>query len=280
MSMHLQLVSGAPNVTFTAPNKFTFTLPSPYQASDQDRVSLKSLRMYYSWFNMTAAKKNNSLSYTWVDNTVHTVTLPDGIWSFLDFQTYLEQVMFSKKHYLLDNNARPVYYIRFESNSVFYRISLSVNAVPAVLPSGHTAPAGWVAPATNKTPVVHIPATAIRSYLGFEAGSYPSQAQATLFQINGQNVPQVTDITSLMLQSNLVNNEYGPDSRTLASFNVEPGTEPGSLISEIPFYQDWIPMQMARFSQIVLTLVDQNSRPVKIEDTAGFIATLNIERMK
>ena len=279
MSMHLQLVSGAPNVTFTAPNKFTFTLPSRYESGEHDRVSLKSLRLYYSWFNMTAAKKNNQFSYTWVDGVIHTVTLPDGIWSFSDFQSYLEQVMFSKKHYLLDSNARPVYYIKFESNSVFYRMSLSVNVVPATLPAGFTAPAGWVAPGVSKTPLVNIPATAIRTYLGFNSGSYPSVTQTTLFQMNGQSVPQVTDITSLMLQSNLVNNEYGPDERTLASFNVVPGTAPGSLISEIPFYQDWIPIQpMSKFSQIVLTLVDQNSRPVKIEDTAGFIATLNIEQ--
>jgi len=83
--MHLQLVSGAPNVTFTAPNKFTFTLPSRYESGEHDRVSLKSLRLYYSWFNMTAAKKNNQFSYTWVDGVIHTVTLPDGIWSFSDF---------------------------------------------------------------------------------------------------------------------------------------------------------------------------------------------------
>ena len=276
--MHLQLVSGAPNVTFTSPNKFTFTLPSQYRSGENDQVSLKSLRLYYSWFNMTAAKNNNSFSYTWVDNTVHTVTLPDGIWSYADFQKYLEQVMLSKNHYLLDSNNRPVYYIKFESNSVFYRISLSVSVVPAVLPSGYTAPSGWVAQA-DKTPLVNIPATAIRSYLGFEAGSYPNVAQATLYQVNGPNVPQVTDITSLMLQSNLANNEYGPDSRTLASFNVEPGSAPGSLISEIPFYQDWIPVQpMSKFTQVTLLLVDQNSRPVKIEDTAGFIATLNLKR--
>ena len=277
--MNLQIVSGAPNVTFTAPNKFTYTLPTRYLAGNNDRVSLKSLRMYYSWYNMTSSRKNNSFSYTWVDNTTHTITLQDGIWSFADFQKYLEQEMFSKRHYLLDNNGRPVYYIRFQSNPVFYRISLTVAAVPAVLPAGYTAPAGWVAPATIKTPQVHIPATAIRSYLGFDAGSYPVSAQATTFQVNGSSTPQVTDISSLMLQSNLVHNEYGPDSRTLASFNVEPGAEPGSMLREVPPYQDWIPVQsQGKFTEITLEVVDQNSRPVKLEDIAGFICDLNIDK--
>jgi hypothetical protein len=81
-----------------------------------------------------------------------------------------------------------------------------------------------------------------------------------------------------MLLCNLAYNAYGPDSRVLATFNIVPGTQPGSMISEVPFYQDWIPVQPnSDFETIELSLVDQNSRPVKIEDPAGFICTLNLE---
>ena len=96
--------------------------------------------------------------------------------------------------------------------------------------------------------------------------------------MNGTLVPQVTDASSLQLQTNLTFNEYGPDTRTLATFNVPPGTEPGSLISEVPFYQDWIPVQpRAKFKTITLELTDQNGRKVKIEDPAGFICTFTID---
>jgi hypothetical protein len=213
-----------------------------------------------------------------VDGSNHVVTLPDGIWSYVDFQGFLERTMRAAGQYLTNAGGEAVYFIRFESNPVFYRISLTVSPVPATLPAGWTAPAGWVAPGVDTTPQVVVPNTAMQNYLGFSQGSYPAAPQAALYQVNGNLVPQVTDISSLMLQTNLANNEYGPDSRTLATFNVEPGTAPGSLISEVPFYQDWIPVKPgARFQQIDVTLVDQNSRPVKLEDTAGFICTITVE---
>lgn len=278
MSIHLQVVSGAQGVTFTAPNKFSFKLPTQFVVGPDNRISLKSLRMYYSWFNLTSAKNNNSFSYVWSNGTTYPVVMQDGVWSFADAQAFLQQTMQANGHYLLNAAGQPVYYIQLQANSVFYRLSLTLTPVPAVLPTGWTAPTGWVAPATDTVPLLIVPATAIQTYLGFPAGTYPAVTQALTYQINSPNVPQVTDISSLMLQSTCVKNEYGPDARTIASFVVPPGQQPGTVISEVPFYQDWIPMQPnVKLNVLELTLVDQNSNPVKIEDIAGFICTLNIE---
>ena len=275
---HIQIVSGSPNVEFVAPNKFRFKMPSPYKSGNYDRVSMKSLRLYYSWFNLTQAKNNNRLSYRWIDNSEHEVVWKDGIWDFEVFQQYLEQVMMSKGHYLLNDKGSPVYFIQLEANSVFYRISLTVRPVPAVMPIGWVPPPGFVTPPRDKTPQLIIPSTKIADYLGLQPGSYPATWQSTIFQTNGQLAPQVTDSSSLMLLCNLVSNEYGPDSRALATFTVTPGTDPGAMISEVPFYQDWIPVQpCSNFSTILLELVDQNANPVKLEDPAGFICTINLD---
>lgn len=274
--IHLQIVSGSEGVTFTSPNRFSFKLPTQL-AITNNRISLKSLIMYYSWRNVTAAKNNNQFSYQWVDGVTYPVLFEDGIWSYTDAQSFLEQTMRKNGHYLINSSSQPVYFIKLQSNSVFYRISLTLTPVPATVPVGWTAPAGWVSPATDKIPLLIIPATAIQSYLGFPTGTYPAETQATIYQLNSPNVPQVTDVSSLMLQSSCVKNEYGPDARTIASFNVTPGQEPGSIIVKEPFYQDWIPMQPGiRLNTLELTIVDQNSRPVKLEDIAGFICTLNI----
>lgn len=275
--MHVQVVHGAPSVTFTAPNKFSFQMPSQYQAGDNDRVALKNLRLYYSWWNVSSAKGNNQFSYQWIDGTLHQVTLQDGIWPYQDFQAYLQLVMTQNGHYLL-NGGIPVFYIKFQVNPVFYRITLVCSPVPAILPAGFTAPSQWIAPSVDKTPQVVIPATAITSYLGFTPGTYPAAPQSTPFQVNGTLVPQVTDASSLQIQTNLTKNEYGPDNRTLVSFNVPPGTEPGSIISEVPFYQDWIAVQpRSKFNTITLELTDQNGRKVAIEDPTGFICTMTID---
>lgn len=278
MSMQLQIVSGSPGVKFQAPNKFTFNMP--YSSDAGDLISLKSLRLYYSWFNITSAKGNNQFSYIWTNGTTYPVNMPNGIYSFADFQGFFEQVMFANGHYLINSAGQPVYYVKFQSNAVYYRISLTCLPVPASLPAGFTAPPGFVFQATT-VPRIIIPATAIQSYLGFPAATYPAATQAALFQANSTNAPQVTDISSLMLQSNLVYNEYAPDSRTLATFGVPPGTAAGSLISEVPAYADWVEVHPNKqFKEVILEIVDQNSNPIVLNDTAGFICNLSIKRMK
>jgi hypothetical protein len=274
---HIQIVYGAPNVQFTSPNKFTFTMPTPYQSGSHDRIALKNLRLYYSWFNLTQKKNNSAYSYKWLGN-YHVVLMPDGIWSYADFLAFLQQTMLANGHYLIDSTGANVFFISLLVNSVYYKISLMITAIPTSLPQGWKAPTGFVFPAVKTTPQLVIPPSNIRQYLGFNEGIYPAVEQATDYNINSVNVPLVTDSSSLMLQCNLAMNEYSPSMNTLATFNVIPGTAPGSLISEIPYYQDWINIQpVSRFSVITLTLVDQNSRPVLIQDPSGFIVTLNIQ---
>ena len=275
---HLQIVSGSADVTFTSPNKFSFKMPNNYISGSHHRVSLKSLVVYYSWFNVTAAKQNNVFSYIWSNGTTYQVVLDDGTWSYTDFQAYLHQVMKMNNHYLIDPTGKDQFFISIAANSVFYRISLSITPVPASLPANWTAPAGFVFPAVATTPSLIVPATEIQSYLGFNAGTYPSVPQSGLYQVNGTSAPQVTSSSSLMIMSNLAYNEYAPNQATVATFNLIPGTAPGSLISVVPFYQDWIPVQPNKsFQYIDLFLVDQLSRPVKIEDPSGFICTITLD---
>lgn len=278
MHKHIQIVEGAPGVKFIYPNQFQFTLPNEYKTSDNDRVSLKSLRLYYSWRNVTTARNNNQFSYIWTDGSTHVVTLKDGIWSYRDFAAYLHLVMQQNGHYLMDADGKPVFYIHIDVNSVFYRISLTCATVPTSLPTDWTAPVGFVFPASPTTPQLIVPNTKITRYLGFDAGTYPATPQSSIYQVNGARVPQVTDISSLQLQTNLTRNEYGPDIRTLATFNVPPGAAPGAIISEVPFYQDWIPMQpRVPLKFVELFITDQIGNPVILEDIAGFACTLTID---
>lgn len=275
--MNIQVAYGGTNTTFTAPNKFTFRLNQTLIPSSQAQVSMKSLRMYYSWFNLTAAKKNNSFSYIWHDATTHVVTLQDGIFDYATFQDYLEQQMEANGHYLINASGAKQYFISLVANSALYRISLTVRPIPSTLPVGWTSPVGWVAPAADVTPQLVIPATAIRDYLGFTAGTYPAATQSSLYQVNGPTAPLVTDVTSLQLLTNLVDNEFSSDPRCLSIFSLPPNTQSGQPFSEVPFYQDWIPMKRGgRFSSITLEIVDQNSRPVIIEDPSAFVCSLNI----
>ena len=187
----IQVVGGANQVTFTAPNIFTLRLPSSGFRTNKDECSLKSLTLYYSWPNISSAMGNNSFSYNW-NGTSFPVVLADGIWNFSDIQSYLQQVMLQNGHYLVDASGNQQYYISIFANSVLYALSLTVTPVPSSLPAGWSNPAGIAL--FGKTPQLVIPAGLV-TLTGFAAGSYPTLPQTTLFQINS-GIPQISNVSS------------------------------------------------------------------------------------
>lgn len=270
----IQLVSGSSVTTFEAPNKFTYRLPATGFTAGRDEVSLKSFTAYYSWANISQAKGNNHYSYV-LDGAVYPVVMADGIWSFDEFNSYLQQVMRKNGHYLLDDSGSEVFYIRLVTNSVLYCLSLIVSPLPTALPTGWTNPSGLTL--DGMTPQLVIPST--MSYLtGFAAGSYPSASQSTLYEVNS-GIPQISDSTSLNLLCNLAHNTgFSLHTNILASFVIPQGTGSGGLISIQPTNPDWVPINGTTYTEITVELVDQLNRPIIMRDTAGVVITLNLRK--
>jgi hypothetical protein len=277
----LQIVAGSTTTAFSSPNTFTYTLPSFGFKSGKDEVAMKSLTVYYSWPNISAAQGNNSLQYTWpVSNTTHQVVLADGIWSFTQIMQYLEQVMQINGHYLLDDTGAQVYYMNFVVNPVLYCLSLTVTPLPTVLPTGWYNPANVnLTAAAGKTPQLIIPNSGMASLTGFPMTSYPTSPQTSLFQLNSF-VPQISSVTSLNIVSNLVDNGgFSLTPNILASFVVPSDQTPGSLIQLQPSNLDWIPVQKdLTFNQITVSIVDQLMRPITVRDPQGFVMILNLRK--
>ncbi len=276
----IHIVEGAAGTTFEYPNKFTLQLPASGYRTDQDEVALKSLSVYFSWPNISAEKGNNTFSYVWL-GSVTNVVMADGIWTYSDMHSYLQQVMREAGHYLLDQNGLPVYYLSVQLNSALYCLSLTCTPLPAVLPAGWSNPGGVnLTTAASKCPQLVIPASFSR-FTGFAAGTYPVVAQTSVYNANS-GVPQVSDVTSLNLLCNLVDNSgFSFTPNILSSFVMAGGQEAGTQINVLPNERDWVgivPSQM--FTEIVLELVDQRRRPVAIRDPAGFVAVLNIRKRR
>ena len=277
----IHIVEGAAGTTFEYPNKFVLRLPTSGFQSNIDEVALKSLSVYFSWPNISAEKGNNTFSYIWPAGPVTSVVIADGIWTYPDVSSYLQQVMREAGHYLLDQNGQPVYYLSLQVNSTLYCLSLICTPLPATLPAGWTNPANVnLAAAASKCPQLVIPAS-LSKFTGFLPGTYPSVPQTTVYGINS-GVPQVSDVTSLNLICNLVDNSgFSMTPGILSSFVMASGQEAGTQINVMPNERDWVaivPSQM--FTEIVLELVDQRRRPVAIRDPAGFVAVLNVRRRR
>lgn len=275
------IVSGSPNVKFTAPNTFTMRLPaSGLRTSSSMEVALKQMTIYYSWPNISALKGNNLLRYIWPLSTgpqTFDVVLSDGIYQFSEMQDYLQQVMMSRNHYLIDSSGQPVFYIQLVVNTVLYCLSLTCSPLPASLPTGWSYPAGWAA-VSGVTPQLVVPA-GWSNVSGFPVGTYPPVAQASVYQTNSINVPQITDATSLNVTSNLVDNgRFSLSPNVLTSFVVPTAQSPGTLINLQPSLVDWLPVSKeTTFTEISISLTDQLMKPIQIKDPSGFVCILNIK---
>jgi hypothetical protein len=276
----IQLVSGSETTQFIYPNEFRLTLPTSGFRTIRDEVCMKSMTIYYSFFNVSVAKGNNTFSYVWPDGgKTYPVVLADGIWSFANIFTYFQNVMLKNGHYLVDPFGTNVFYLYLVVNPTLYCISFIATPLPSSLPASYTNPANVdLVQAAGLSPQLQA-SDGFSPMLGFAAGTYPALPAASATELNS-GVPQITTATSFNLLCNLVDNTgFTLTPGVLHSFVIQPGTEPGSLVNKEPYLPDWVPVfSLQTFQTISIRLVDQLMRPITIQDPSGFVLTLNVRR--
>jgi hypothetical protein len=261
------------NNTFVSSDNSTFTYKFPLGSQPTfekgDKIALDSLSMYYSWPSITAANGNNTFQYVWPFNsaTTITVTIPDGFYTIADLNSYLQYVMISNKHYLVDGSGNYVYYLNFSTNSVRYAVQLDVSPLPTALGT-YTYPssAGWTLSGTATYPQIVIPTTnSISKIIGFTAGTYPSTTTgSTTYSQISDFTPQVTPVSSVVVTCSLLNNRYSIPNNLLYSF--APNTTYGSQINIIPPSKTFVDMSGGKVSEFSITFLDQNFNKLKILD--------------
>lgn len=271
----VRLVYGADGITYKSPNQLTLSLPFGWRSS-QDEICLESLFMYYSWQNITAAKGNTSCSYIWTDNVTYPVVMPDGQYSFSDFNDYLHFVMKQNNHYLLDADGNEIYYLDVEANAVYYRLTVTSKPLPSSLPLGWTNPG----PALVATTPQLVVSTGMQMYLGILAGTYPSVQQSTEYRANGTLVPVVTDIININIQVNVLGyDDFNSNNQVLHTFSpVQTKTSAGELIALQPVNLAFHQVAESTHSNITVSFVDQLNRPLAINDPNGLTVVLRIRK--
>ena len=265
------------NNTFVSSDNSTFTYKFPLGSQPTfekgDKIALDSLSMYYSWPSITAANGNNTFQYVWPFNTspagpiTNTVTIPDGFYTIADLNSYLQYVMISNTHYLVDASGNYVYYLNFSTNSVRYAVQLDVSPLPTSLGT-YTYPSGatWTLSGTATYPQIIIPTTnSISKIIGFSAGTYPSTTTGTTtYSEISSFTPQVTPVSSVVVTCSLLNNRYSIPNNLLYSF--APNTTYGSQINIIPPSKTFVDMSGGKVSEFSITFLDQNFNKLKILD--------------
>ena len=90
---------------------------------------------------------------------------------------------------------------------------------------------------------------------------------------NGENVPYLEITEAVLIQCNIVNNNYQQDSRVLYTFVPDKlfGQLLGISSKNFIFLKTFNP----EFSYIVVWFTDQNSKPLEIEDNIKITFVIN-----
>ena len=81
---------------------------------------------------------------------------------------------------------------------------------------------------------------------------------------NGENVPHVEITEVILVQCNIVNNDYQQDSRILYTF--VPNKPFGSLIESSPPNHIFLKTFNSEFQEIKVWFTDQTSKPLEVKD--------------
>lgn len=271
------VVSGSNN------SQYTYSFPSGVVEFTNHQVAVSSLSVYYSWPNITSSSSggeynNNSFTYTWIDGTTVTVTMPDGYYKIADINAYLQSQMVKNNHYLVDSSQNYVYAIEFLHNTTYYGVQLNCFAVCSATQAttlGYSLPttATWSLPSTPKTPQVSISASNhFCNTIGFLPGTYPSTVQTTTYSLlsNSGNPPLIVPVSAVLVTCSLVDNPYSTSSDLLYAFCPNSVQYSNAIVLDIPECT-WIDVAPGTYSSFTLSFLDQDRNPLPIQDPQVFV---------
>jgi len=259
-------------------NKLQYLFQNGGVSMRNNDIALAQFSLYYSWFNINQPLyNNNTCSYIWVDNTVVNITIPNGYYTAQTLNAYIESVMVSNKHYLINNITGDfVYYIQLQENATFYSIQLNCYAVPTTLGTTYSFPVGatWSLPLTPTTPQFVVNATSNFGLLiGFNAGSFPPTPQSSTYSVISQFAPEIQPISSLNLICSMINNPFSVN-RTLYSCGI-PAVQFGQQITITPPNFLYNKIADGQYQNFTIEILDQNDQPIQIIDNQ-IVIVLNI----
>ena len=264
------IILNANNIVSTQNNRLVYQFQGGGVTFKDNEIALTSLQIYYSWYNISQTLYNNtSYTYTWVDGNTYNVTMPDGFYNIREINAYLESVMVTNKHYLVNTTTGDfVYYLQWETNPTFYAVQLNAYVVPSALPTGYALPAGatWTLPATAQTPRINILANGFRNIVGFNTGTYPPTSPfTTTYSKLSDFTPQVQPISSIQLTCSLISNPYSSSSKAIYAFGI-PETEFGGQVLVTPPEFAFNKIVDGNYNEFVVEILDQNGFPVSLRD--------------
>ena len=250
-------------------NRFRLNLPSGgVRLTLNDTIALQSSNIIYSWPNITAANGNNLFRYV-INGTSFDVLISDGFYSIADMNSFLQNVMYARGHYLVKGDGTLWYPISLRTNPTFYAVQFDLEPIPATLPVGWSNPSAvlynaLIPASPAATPQLTIVGNGMQTIFGIAQGTYPVAPSTTLVSVLSSSVPQVTPVQSIVMTCNLLANRVTTPNNVLYSFTPM-NVAYGSNI----YVQPWVThvsVCPTTYQFVQLELFDQSLKALDLQD--------------
>lgn len=270
------LIVSSFNNTSDDSSRMLVKFPRPQKMNDDSKVGLGTLIAHYSWYNITAAFGNNTISYNW-QGVQSDIVIPDGFYSTAALSAYLQSVMKANGHYLVDGDGNDVFYISLATNITYYGVTLTCDPVPlTTLPSGYTNPATIVL--DGNCPLLVVTNQLFGNLLGFTAATMPAVTQNTQYAVNNGFVGQIHPVTAVIMHCSLVGSGSGMNSfpQAIAVFTPTVGFASQIILDRTanPFM---FPVAAGSYDEVEIRFTDQQGRALAIRDPETTIVSLVVE---
>jgi hypothetical protein len=270
------LILSPANNSSTNANELTAILPSVAYFENAE-VSLASLYIYFSWFNITQKFNNTSFSYIWTDGVTYPVSMAEGYYSASDISGFMQFVMTQNGHYFVDvNTGNNVFYLEIVENPVYYSDSIIARPIPnSILPSTLLNPNNIIL--NGQTPQLVIPANNnFGLLLGYNQNTvYPPTPVFVPYSVNSSFTPKISPVATVSVVTNIANTgDLNQLQGVIASFSSG-NYAFGQQIAVIPAYPVYYKVNDGRVPVISVSFLDDNNMPLAINDRQ-IIATLSI----
>lgn len=267
MSNNINIILNSSNYD-TSKKQFSYKLTIP-QRFENKRVGLAYCSIYKQWDNISSSYGNNKFTITWIDNSTWNFTIPDGNYSIAQINEYISYVLYQNKLYCTNtsNSTQASVNLEIVVNPTLY--GSQINAYPILTSANATAsglavPSGasWSFPTTAKCPSITF-TSGFGSLFGFSAGTYGGGSASQSF--NSNLCPQIALVNSLILRTNLINNQIITPNDVLGAMPLD--GEYGSLLkfqNSMILYSN---ISSNNFSEIIVYFSDQNLNKLSIKDT-------------
>jgi hypothetical protein len=265
-----------------------YRFPSQVKFETGDTISLVSMSMYNSMFNIEAVRNNNQVEFLWPMGdgtwTTYAWTIPNSFMSVSTLNTWLQQKMLTENLYFITSEGQAQYYYELITNPEQYSIQINAYRIPTTsemnsqnlrYPSTHS----WNCPtsSTNSyTPRLRFSAP-FGQLIGFSAGEWPkTPSKADFLNMLSDIIPQIQPVYSIMLGCNLVSSEYNSQNVSIfysASVNVGFG----SLMDIVPNTPMDVPIRAGTYSSVRISLYDPNYDDLRLHDKE-LVLVLNLRK--